>query len=619
MPPASSYRQAAHGARSVLEATTSLSRAPDPPTLFFSNIGAAAPAPAASPATFQQQPSLQRKAARTVAWELDEASSEAAEVQQQQPLQRKGLVTLLRDSYPKSPTRPSSAAPAHVPVAKPASRVPVTPSRSAIIIAASKPPATTTSKPLVTTTATTTSNSKRGVKVTANDAAVAAALHVLRSRPPSQPLIQALLRYTTYNPQILAFEGSALSKSKRPGSAGAGIKRGKGTAASQSTRLAAKASKSPVKHDAPPAGNGEPTMRDSVASEGEQLIMSALQQNYGEPGWGQLAGASQFEDDTALRQEMEANFSRSERGVGQPTAASTLGYGATAHGAGHGALPSLGGPAAGRSSGAHPVPAVKKLALDPGLLFSIKQQRVPGGEESGATMLQKQMAQMAAAMAGMGGLSPPGGPMAAAAAGGPPGSGGFQASSVVLWEVMSLVLMRSVLSSAVGAMSSQMTSMAQQVRPGGGIREVSCCHLCRSVSAPGYQYAQSSTPVTHPTPHRLSPRPCSQFCSSSRCSNSSSSGQERAWGSRGWANLSSSSSHGQDNPSSSSNGQGSHSSSLCFSHSSSPLSASRWSISSGPAACCLRASPSSCLAREGSSCRQQAIWLPHCSSSSSSP
>ena len=490
VPPASSYRQAAHGARSVLEATTSLSRAPVPPTLFFSNIGAAAPAPTASPATFRlqpggQQPSLQRKAARTVAWELDEASPEAAEVQPQ-PQRQKGLVSLLRDSYPKSPTRPGSAVPAYVPISKATSRVPVTPSRSAVVLAAHKS-LTTTSKPSTTTLttsklpATNPTTSKRGVKVTATDAAVAAALHVLRSKPPSQPLIQALLRYTTYNPQIATFEDSALSKSKRPGSAGRmGSKRGKSTAPNQSTKPAAEVGKSPVKAVRRlPEGKGASATRDSVASEDDQL-MSALQHHYGEPGvqghydnsarqghydepgQGPHAMYSQFEDDTALRQEMEANFASSAPAVASsgPTARS--------------AMPSLGGATLSvRSISAKHPPAVKKAALDPGLLFSSKQKRESGGEEGGAAMLQKQMAQMAAAMAGMGGLAPPGGPMAAAV-----GSGGFQASSVVLWEVMSLVLMRSVLSSAVGAMSTQMTSMAQHVRPGGGRR--GACILCHS-------------------------------------------------------------------------------------------------------------------------------------------
>lgn len=77
----------------------------------------------------------------------------------------------------------------------------------------------------------------------------------------------------------------------------------------------------------------------------------------------------------------------------------------------------------------------------------------------------QQMEQMAAAMAGVGGgaaNSPwlPGGPAAGAAA----VQTGFHMSSVLMWEVMSLVMMRSVLTTAVGAMSNQMTSMAQQVK-----------------------------------------------------------------------------------------------------------------------------------------------------------
>eukprot|EP00967_Tisochrysis_lutea_P122760 scaffold203472_cov13-Tisochrysis_lutea.AAC.1 len=43
------------------------------------------------------------------------------------------------------------------------------------------------------------------------------------------------------------------------------------------------------------------------------------------------------------------------------------------------------------------------------------------------------------------------------------GSGTFQQSSVLMWEVMNLVMMRSVLTSALGAMHNQMAGMANQL------------------------------------------------------------------------------------------------------------------------------------------------------------
>ena len=147
---------------------------------------------------------------------------------------------------------------------------------------------------------------------------------------------------------------------------------------------------------------------------------------------------SSFRDDSARRQEDRA-------GVGKVA----------------GRTPSLGRlPSGARRTGVD----------DPGLAFSTKQREAnssavgDGGAASGtgAAALQRQMAQMASAMAGMGGTGP-GAAVASMGGGGGGSGGGFGATSVVLWEVMSLVLMRSVLSSAVGAMSSQMTGIAQQV------------------------------------------------------------------------------------------------------------------------------------------------------------
>ena len=290
-----------------------------------------------------------------------------------------------------------------------------------------------------------------------DEMAVTAAMQVLRHQPPSLPIIRALMRYTSYGPQIDALQEQLSKKKSAPSLAKKGKKVSgaltvpkKGPSSASSLRPAtATVKRQPV---GKVSGRRDPVNSPHASSEEERLI-SALNQHYGsgapsavKPGGGlrsKPSGAQSaangeevgrnpsFHDDSARRQlEGEEDTSiATDRPINpQPSLGSTL-------------------------------PKGNARAVDPGLVFSRKQSQKNASPLSagGAEALQRQMAQMAEAMAGSG----PG--AAVAGLGGAGGGGGFGATSVVLWEVMSLVLMRSVLSSAVGAMSSQMTGIAQQV------------------------------------------------------------------------------------------------------------------------------------------------------------
>ena len=301
--------------------------------------------------------------------------------------------------------------------------------------------------------------------------AVAAALKALQHKPPTLPLIQALMRYSTYGSNLDAFQEASKAK-KNKSSTNAGGKKVLGLTTSASKpeidptagSLKKRSDSEPLAYDYQQGGSHDATAtadRGSLQSlSSDEEVLMALKKHYGEADAPTLKGrnkASSFDDDTVRRLE-QGEWARQAGGHPNPMKASERRSGGIpATRAGAPASKGQDGAPAGMSGSG--TTTRRMMSSEPGLAFSTRQyQPVAAKDEGGggAEMLQRQMAQMAAAMAGMGGLQQ--------SAGAPPSVGnGFQASSVMLWEVMSLVMMRSVLSSAVGAMSTQMTSMAQQV------------------------------------------------------------------------------------------------------------------------------------------------------------
>jgi hypothetical protein len=276
-------------------------------------------------------------------------------------------------------------------------------------------------------------------------AAVTAALKALQHKPPTLPLIQALMRYSTYGPNLDAFQAASKTMQKA------------------ATRDRKKLSGVPNAMEDKPIGSLKPNsdsvslaIEDQEGSGGQSVsseegLLMALKTHYGVQD-----KASSFEDDTARRLGQQGGWAK--QSGGDPDQAVRESERRKASGTStRGRGPSLKRQTIAGQAGSS---TAKEGASDPGLAFSTRQYQPVKEGGVGTAMLQQQMAQMAAAMAGMGGLQQPTGPNSSAL------GNGFQASSVVLWEVMSLVLMRSVLSSAVGAMSNQMTNMAQQVRGG---------------------------------------------------------------------------------------------------------------------------------------------------------
>ncbi|KAG1660349.1 hypothetical protein FOA52_014402 [Chlamydomonas sp. UWO 241] len=279
------------------------------------------------------------------------------------------------------------------------------------------------------------------------DAGVAAALAVLKRAPPRQPLLRALQHYTLHGAGV------------GPGLPGPGSS--KKASRTNAAAMAARArSPSPGRGRGggvyPAAGQQQQQRRRQSPIPGVAAARAALAEARRGGGGGRAA----------------APYGYNDRGLGGDddddgallAAALSKGYHGGAAQKPH--LPARKKPGLALTRKAAGAAAATVTAATAAAAAQQQQQQQQHRPLLQGAPTAAQSEAMAAAMAGMGGSAAMGGsPWVPGYAGGVPAgvSTGFQMSSVLMWEMMSLVCMRSVLSQAVGAMSTSMTTMAQQV------------------------------------------------------------------------------------------------------------------------------------------------------------